>query len=72
MRLIAAVVALYCAGCASMPQMSGTGLPLGKSGWQFSGGMDLERKAWVLTFWKPWGAAETQAAIEADKIVLPE
>jgi hypothetical protein len=72
MRLIAAVVALYCAGCASMPQLSGTGLPLGKSGWQFSGGMDLERKAWVLTFWKPWGAAETQAAIDADKIVLPE
>jgi hypothetical protein len=72
MRHVAAVVALYCAGCASMPQMSGTGLPLGKSGWQFSGGMDFERKAWVLTFWKPWGADQAQAAIDADKIVLPE
>jgi hypothetical protein len=72
MRLIAALVALHCAGCASMPHMSGTGLALGKSGWQFSGGMDFERKAWVLTFWKPWGADEAQAAIDADKIVLPE
>ena len=72
MRHIAALVALLCAGCASMPQMSGAGLRLGKSGWQFTGGMDFERKAWVLTFWKPWGADEAQAAIDADKIVLPE
>jgi hypothetical protein len=72
MRLIAALVALYCAGCASMPQLSGTGLPLGKSGWQFTGGADFDKQVWFVTFWKPWGAAETQAAIDADKIVLPE
>ena len=72
MRHIAAAMMLCCAGCASLPQMSGTGLPLGKSGWQFMGGADFDKKVWFVTFWKPWGAAETQAAIDADKIVLPE
>jgi hypothetical protein len=72
MRLIAALVALYATGCASMPQMSGSGLPLGKSGWQLHGGADFEKKVWFVTFWRPWGAAETQAAIDADRIVLPE
>jgi len=72
MRLIAALVALYCAGCASMPQMSGSGLPLGKSGWQLHGGADFERKVWFVTFWKPWGKQEKDAAAMADKIVLPE
>jgi hypothetical protein len=72
MRHIAALVALYCAGCASMPQMSGSGLPLGKSGWQLHGGADFERKVWFVTFWRPWGKQEIDAAIDADKIVLPE
>jgi hypothetical protein len=72
MRLIAALVALFCAGCASMPQMSGSGLPLGKSGWQLHGGADFERKVWFVTFWKPWGKQEIDAAIDAEKIVLPE
>jgi hypothetical protein len=72
MRLIAAVVALYCAGCSSMPQLSGTGLPLGKSGWQLHGGADFDRKVWFVTFWRPWGKQEIDAAIDADKIVLPE
>jgi hypothetical protein len=72
MRLIAAVVALYCAGCASMPQLSGTGLALGKSGWQLHGGADFDKKVWFVTFWRPWGKQEIDAAIDADKIVLPE
>jgi len=72
MRHIAAAMMLCCSGCASMPQLSGTGLPLGKSGWQFTGGADFDKQVWFVTFWKPWGAAETQAAIDADKIVLPE
>jgi hypothetical protein len=72
MRSLALVAALFATGCASMPDIKGGGLPLGKSGWQFTGGMDFERKAWVLTFWKPWGADEAQAAIDADKIILPE
>lgn len=55
-----------------MPPLQGQGLPLAKSGWRMSGGMDLQRQLWWVTFWRPWGAAETQAAIEADKIVLPE
>lgn len=72
MRHIAALMALFCAGCATMPPLQGQGLPLAKSGWRMSGGMDLQRQLWWVTFWRPWGAAETQAAIEADKIVLPE
>jgi hypothetical protein len=71
-RLACTLAALLATGCATMPDIKRGGLPLGKSGWQFSGGMDFERKVWVLTFWRPWGAAETQAAIDAEKIVLPE
>jgi len=72
MRHVALVAALFCAGCATMPDLKGDGLPLGKSGWQMTGGADFQRKVWFVTFWRPWGAAETKAAIDADKIVLPE
>jgi hypothetical protein len=71
MRHIAVLVALFCAGCASMPDMKGEGLGLGKSNWRMAGGADFERKVWFVTFWRPWGAAEKDAAIAADKIVLP-
>ena len=54
-----------------MPAMSGEGLPLAKSGWRMTGGADFDKKVWFVTFWRPWGATETQAAIDADKIVLP-
>jgi hypothetical protein len=54
-----------------MPPLQGEGLPLAKSGWRMTGGADFEKKLWFVTFWRPWGAAETQAAIAADKIVLP-
>jgi hypothetical protein len=72
MRHVLTLVALLATGCATMPDMKGEGLPLGKSGWQFTGGADFDKQVWFVTFWKPWGAAETQAAIDADKIVLPE
>jgi hypothetical protein len=72
MRHIAIVAALFATGCASMPDMKGSGLPLGKSGWQLHGGADFQRRVWFVTFWRPWGAAETQAAIDADRIFLPE
>ncbi len=55
-----------------MPQLSGTGLPLGKSGWQFTGGADFDKQVWFVTFWRPWGKDEAEAALAADKIVLPE
>jgi hypothetical protein len=72
MRHIAALMALFCASCATMPAMSGEGLPLAtKSGWRMTGGADFDKNVWFVTFWRPWGAAETQAAIDADKIVLP-
>ena len=72
MRLILAAAALFCVtGCASMPDLKDGGLPLAGSGWRMTGGADLEKQAWFLLFWRPWGAAEKQAAIDADKIVLP-
>jgi hypothetical protein len=72
MRHIAIVAALFATGCATMPDLKGDGLPLGKSGWQMTGGADFQKRVWFVTFWRPWGAAETKAAIDADKIVLPE
>ena len=70
MRLYALAVALLATGCATMPDLEGTGLPLGKSGWQMTGGADFEKKLWFVTFWRPWGAAEKDAA--TTEIVLPE
>jgi hypothetical protein len=72
MRLLALVAALFATGCSSMPDLKGGGLPLGKSGWQFTGGADFQKRVWFVTFWRPWGAAETKAAEDADKIILPE
>lgn len=65
------IAALFLAGCASMPDMQGGGLPLAKSGWRMTGGADFERRAWFVTFWRPWGQAESDAAAAADKIVIP-
>ena len=71
MRHIALAVALFCAGCATMPDLKDGGLGIAKSGWRMSGGADFERKAWFLLLWRPWGQAESDAASAADKIVLP-
>jgi hypothetical protein len=71
MRHVAALVALFCAGCATMPDMEDGGLPLAKSGWRMTGGADLQKQAWFLLFWRPWGSAEKNAASTADKIVIP-
>lgn len=66
MRHVAALVALFCAGCATMPNMKGEGLPLAKSGWRMTGGADFEKQAWFVLFWRPWGKAESDAAAAAD------
>jgi hypothetical protein len=71
MRLLALALALAASGCASMPDMKDGGLPLAKSGWRLAGGADFQKQVWFVTFWRPWGKAETDAAIAADKIVLP-
>jgi hypothetical protein len=72
MRGLALLLALFATGCASMPALKGDGLGLGKSNWRMTGGADFERKVWFVTFWRPWGAAEIEAAEDADKIILPE
>ena len=71
MRHIAALMALFCASCALMPDMKGEGLPLAKSGWRMTGGADFNNQVWFVTFWRPWGKAESDAAAAADKIVIP-
>jgi hypothetical protein len=72
MRLYALALALLATGCATMPDLEGTGLPLGKSGWQLQGGADFQKQVWFVTFWRPWGKQERDAVIDADRIVLPE
>jgi hypothetical protein len=52
--------------------LDSNGLPLGKSGWQLSGGADFDRKMWFILFYKPWGKQEIDSAALADQIVLPE
>ena len=73
MRLLALALALAATGCASVPlDLKNGGVPLAKSGWQLSGGADFDKQIWYVLFWKPWGSAEKEAAIDAEKIVLPE
>ena len=71
MRHIAALMALFCASCAAMPDLEDGGLAIARSGWRMTGGADFERKAWFLLLWRPWGKAESDAASAADKIVIP-
>jgi hypothetical protein len=55
--------ALFASACASMHvDPSSSGLPLGKSGWQLSGGMDLQKQLWFVCFVKPFQKAEQLAA----------
>ena len=73
MRLLALALALAATGCASVPlDLQNGGVPLAKSGWQLSGGADFDKQIWYVLFWKPWGKQEKDAALEADRIVLPE
>ena len=72
MRHVLALVALLATGCATMPPLQGEGLPLAKSGWRMTGGADFQKQLWFVTFWRPWGKQEIEAAADADRIVLPE
>jgi hypothetical protein len=72
MRHVLALVALLATSCSTMPPLQGEGLPLAKSGWRMTGGADFQKQLWFVTFWKPWGKQEKDAAIDAEKIVLPE
>jgi len=63
-RIVALVsFALLASACASLKvDPSTSGLPLGKTGWQLSGGMDLEKQCWFVCFVKPFGKSEQLAA----------
>jgi len=54
---------LLASACATLKvDPSSSGLPLGRSGWQLSGGMDLQKQIWFVCFVKPFGKAEQLAA----------
>ena len=61
MAALCACAALI-SGCASSPVTSGGGLPLGKSGWEFQGGVDFEKQIYFVYFSRPFGAAERNIA----------
>lgn len=63
MRWLFALLALALSGCASMPDLGeGGGLPLGKTGWQLSGGADFQKKVWFVCFIRPFGQRENSMA----------
>lgn len=54
--------ALFISGCATSPITPGGGLPLGKSGWEFNGGVDFEKQVYFVYFSRPFGARERALA----------
>ena len=73
MRWACTLAALLATGCASVPlDLQNGGVPLAKSGWRMTGGADFQKQLWFVTFWRPWGKQEIEAAADADRIVLPE
>ena len=66
MRLALTALALSCAlgisGCATSPLTPGGGLPLGKSGWEFNGGVDFNKQVYFVYFSRPFGARERALA----------
>ena len=62
-RMVAALfAALFVSGCATSPITPGGGLPLGKSGWEFNGGVDFERQVYFVYFSRPFGSRERALA----------
>ena len=60
--MAAALCAVIVSGCASSPVTKGGGLPLGRSGWEFQGGVDLEKRQYWIFFSRPFGARESALA----------
>lgn len=62
MRALALAMLLAATGCATMPDLGGGGLPLGKTGWSLTGGADFDKKVWFVLFSRPFGARESKLA----------
>ncbi len=66
MRLALMALAFACAalisGCATAPVVPGGGLALGKSGWEFNGGVDWAKGVYFVYFSRPFGAKERAIA----------
>jgi hypothetical protein len=60
--MAAALCAVIVSGCASSPVTSGGGLPLGRSGWEFQGGVDFQRQIYFVYFSRPFGVSESALA----------
>lgn len=62
-RMVAALfAACFVSGCATSPITPGGGLPLGKSGWEFNGGVDFDKKVYFVYFSRPFGSRERALA----------
>lgn len=59
---VLALCAVMISGCATAPIAPGGGLPLGKSGWEFNGGVDFQRQVYFVYFSRPFGARESKLA----------
>lgn len=62
MRWLLAAALWATSGCATMPDLDGGALPLGRTGWQMSGGADFQRRCWYVLFSRPFGAKEEAVA----------
>lgn len=62
MRRLALLAALLLTGCATSPITPGGGLPLGRSGWEFNGGVDFDKRVYFVYFSRPFGARESALA----------
>lgn len=61
--LMAALFACaFVSGCATSPVVPGGGLSLGKSGWEFNGGVDWAKGVYFIYFSRPFGAKERAIA----------
>lgn len=60
--MAALLCAAFISGCATSPITPGGGLPLGKSGWEFNGGIDWQRQCYFVYFSRPFGARESKLA----------
>jgi len=57
------VAACLLSGCAALPDLaSNGGLPIAKTGWQLSGGIDLQKQIYFLLLSKPFGSKERKLA----------
>ena len=63
MRLVLFAAVLFVSGCAALPDLATNGgLPIAKTGWNLTGGIDLNKQIYFLLLSKPFGSKERKLA----------